>query len=472
MNYGLDEDDDLNRWVTQQATEASLQGLLEPDAGYGPPATFQPPAHAEMAPLNIDTGPDWSDALGAGTIGLAALADLGLNHGRGTGQILASGANFGAARAQQRLQQTQDALSYEEKRAQLEKSNRYNDYLYASMAQRGQNQGLSAALRAESNQTAAQNAATKAHGESRQTTNDDPTPFIAWAKEKGYDLEGLQSMSAARAALGPLMKEWDLAHADDRARATAEGRIGAELDNADALGDAAATKAAKVEQATEPGAIRKIEAGAIAKARADRSAAGEKSYANVDVVDPNVVSSLNTKQVNDMNDLSQTKVQFEKAMNDMAEIQSRNGMQVMPSGDKAAYDTAQAAAIGSLTKLFATGVLAEPEYKRMKERIPSSGISAGGVMGTVGDQISSTRDELSGVFDAALSQFGVRGKKQGQEQPPRLGGGVSQANGARPMSGGGPTGDMVKVTSPSGNSNYVTAEQAEKLKIIPGWKVP
>jgi hypothetical protein len=112
-----------NPWSDYEDEERALYGLAEPmDYGGGasmPMPQFEPPPHAEMAPLNIDTGPDWSDALGAGTTALAALADLTLNKGKGTGQILAAGGQFGQARADQRLRQTQDALGYEQKRAQF-----------------------------------------------------------------------------------------------------------------------------------------------------------------------------------------------------------------------------------------------------------------------------------------------------------------------------------------------------------------
>lgn len=132
--FGAD-DSDLDEWIRQQAESGALDDLASPSP-MQPMAAFQPPPHAEMAPLKLDTGPDWSDALGAGTTALAALADLGLNHGHGTGQILAAGGQFGQARAEQRLKGTQDALSYEQKRAELERQNNYNDYLYANLAKR------------------------------------------------------------------------------------------------------------------------------------------------------------------------------------------------------------------------------------------------------------------------------------------------------------------------------------------------
>src|SRR3990172_2219944 len=122
MNYSpYDDDEDLDAWITQQANDASLSGLLEPDSfGSQPMPMYQAPPRTEMAPLNYDTGPDWSDALGAGTTALAALADLGLNKGKGTGQILAAGGQFGQARAEQRLRGTQDAIGYEQQRARMQ----------------------------------------------------------------------------------------------------------------------------------------------------------------------------------------------------------------------------------------------------------------------------------------------------------------------------------------------------------------
>jgi hypothetical protein len=129
------DDGDLEDWIRQQAESGALDDLASPSP-MQPLAAYQAPPHAEMAPLKLDTGPDWSDALGAGTTALASLFDLGLNHGHGTGQILAAGGQFGQARAEQRLKGTQDALSYEQKRAELERQNNYNDYLYANLAKR------------------------------------------------------------------------------------------------------------------------------------------------------------------------------------------------------------------------------------------------------------------------------------------------------------------------------------------------
>jgi hypothetical protein len=55
-----------NPWSDYEDEERALYGLAEPmDYGGGasmPMPQFEPPPHAEMAPLNIDTGPDWSYA--------------------------------------------------------------------------------------------------------------------------------------------------------------------------------------------------------------------------------------------------------------------------------------------------------------------------------------------------------------------------------------------------------------------------
>lgn len=145
MGY-YDDDDDLDAWMQQQAQDASLSGLLEPEqqpmvqqfaSQPGSSIHLPPERSSSMADIKTDYGaPDWTDALGLGTTALAALADLGLNHGRGTGQILSAGGAFGQARGEQRLRQTQDMIGYEEKRAAADKSNRYQDYLFANLAQK------------------------------------------------------------------------------------------------------------------------------------------------------------------------------------------------------------------------------------------------------------------------------------------------------------------------------------------------
>lgn len=424
MTYSLLDPNDWEAWQRQQQDSEALGTLLPPDSGLGGPppmAAYQAPPHAEMAPLQLDTGPDWSDALGVGTTALATLADLGLNHGRGTGQILAAGGQFGQARAEQRLRGTQDALAYEEKRAQLDKSNKYNDYLYANMAQRGQNQSTLAQQRGQNIDLRARDVGVKEANSARAAENQDPTPFIAWAKDRGYDLSGLKTMSQARSAMGPLTKEWDLEHAGEKAQAARTGTIQADLNAAPDTTAVAAGRAAAVQTATQGGKLELVDETARAKAKAEQDVAGDKQIGNADIADQNVWKNVSTKGYNDANDIAMSRAVFKHAMDDMAAIRARSGTQVVPSGDKTAYDSAQSAASSSLSTLFKTGVISEPEYRRYVDRIPNSGMSVGSVWGAatnqdvVGDQISGTRDELLGIFDTGLKQYGLKAK--GTAQP-------------------------------------------------------
>lgn len=287
MNYGFDEDQDLDQWMQQQAQDASLSGLLEPEQqpmaaqfpGMPGGNVHMPPQGSSMPDIHVDNGPDWTDALGAGTTALAAIADLAGNHGRGTGQILSAGNAFGQARAEQRLRGTQDMIGYEEKRAATEKSNRYNDYLMQNMVQRGNNQQRVAVQRDTSNATAARNATTKETAEGRQgakvdrDTNADSEYadqfrnmlYDSGAVERGkYDGASYEQMKADQPTAGRM---WEFQHAGDKAKATASGRIEAEIENGDAIADLAGDKAANIEAKTRPGFVERAKEGA--KARED-----------------------------------------------------------------------------------------------------------------------------------------------------------------------------------------------------------
>lgn len=286
MTYSLLDPNDWEAWQRQQQDSEALGTLLPPDSGLGGPppmAAYQPPPHAEMAPLQLDTGPDWSDALGVGTTALASLADLALNHGRGTGQILAAGGQFGQARAEQRLRGTQDALAYEEKRAQLDKSNKYNDYLYANMAQRGQHQAVTTDQAGQRIDISRQNAGTKTTAEARQGAKVERDTnaqsdyadqfrnmlYDSGAVERGkYDGASYEQMKADQPAAGRM---WEFQHAGDKAQATRGGMIAADL------AAAPDTTAVAADRAGQEAAAREAVTGAggraqSAAARADEAA--------------------------------------------------------------------------------------------------------------------------------------------------------------------------------------------------------
>lgn len=454
--YSLLDDEDEDSWEARRREIAELGALLPPEGGdfagldvpIPPPyAAYQPPPPAQMAPLEVESGPDWTDALNVGLVGLGGLVDLAANKGRNFGAIAASGAHYGAERAGQRVAQEKDRLAYEERRAQLERQNAYNDLQNRQLQYRMQHDVEQGARADRRIGISAQNAATGERKAELSETKEDPSELIAWAAERGFDLSGLETMGQARAALGPLVKQWELETADDRAAAAERGRTTTEIAMSPVTTAVAANRARAIGEATEPVETRKIRAGAIAKADADRQVAGEKSIANADIGDPNVWSTVagTPKLLNDANETARARVVFKKAMDDMAAIQARAGVEVLPSADKAAYQTAQAGAIGSLTTLFQTGVINEQEYRRYIERIPEIGISPGAAMGgvtgqnVVGQQIAATRDELLGIFGAALSQYGLKppsGRGSGGGGVFRAGSGRAQAQGTQPMPGG------------------------------------
>jgi hypothetical protein len=517
--FGTD-DSDLEDWIRQQAESGALDDLASPSP-MQPLAAYQAPQHAEMAPLKLDTGPDWSDALGAGTTALAALADLGLNHGHGTGQILAAGGQFGQARAEQRLKGTQDALSYEQKRAELERQNNYNDYLYASLGHRADTAATNDAHKVTSEGLRGREVAVKEAGSGRadakveRDTNADSgyadefrnMLYDSGAVPRGkYDGASYEQMKADQPAAGRM---WEFQHAGDKAAAQTTGRIGAELDAEPDTTAAAARKAAAEQAATQGGKLELVDETARAKAKADQDIAGDKQIGNADVADPNVWKNVSTKGYNDANDIAMSRATFKKAMDDMATIRARAGTQVVPSGDKTAYDSAQSAASSSLSTLFKTGVISEPEYRRYVDRIPNSGMSMGSVWGAatgqdvVGDQIAGTRDELLGIFDTGLRQYGLKPKGAGKPSaaadslpPDRITGpvtdsfdvpgnlGVTGRPGVRntpdfpggmrragPGATPGPAGnaDGVMMQSPSGNAGPVPPDKVSAA-IAAGWK--
>jgi hypothetical protein len=415
--FGTD-DSDLEDWIRQQAESGALDDLASPSP-MQPLAAYQAPQHAEMAPLKLDTGPDWSDALGAGTTALAALADLGLNHGHGTGQILAAGGQFGQARAEQRLKGTQDALSYEEKRAQLDKSNRYNDYLYASMAQRGQLGQERLGQAGERIAVSKQNADTKTDANARANRQAESDQFIDYAKTKGYDLEGLRgsTMTQVRSAMGPLVKQWELEHADEKAAATAEGRIGAELGNSEALGDAAASKAGKVAAAQLPYKTEGAEQGAAARVlgtqRGETEAGSNTVVPGLVAVDPQAAAQSLGNPVTErkLRDDGGAFATARSALKKMGDLRRAYGTE-LPGNAKTQFDMAQTTVNAALSALGATKSLSDSERHYYMDMIPglalgwSDAVRPGGI-DIKQQQLDGALTEFTEMANGKLRAYGV-----------------------------------------------------------------
>lgn len=504
---------DVDELERRRREIAELEALSSPySAGFAPPM----PAieRAELPPLQLDRGPDWTDALGVGLTAIGGIADVALNKGRGLGQIISAGGAYGAARAQGREQEMKQALDYEVKRGELSRQNAYQDYLLANMQQRGNQYAASNAHRERSADQRDQDLSIKKSREDRTQQNyeQENTPGSArqvaladWMVQQGFardgELDGLTE-EQIRAENSRIAQKFDLEHAPEKAAAVAEATEGSRIRVAEAMG----------------------RAGAQARHDVERESAANKRIGNAEIADPEIWGSQaqNSKAFNDANSIAQSRAVFKQAMDDMAQLQGTEGMQILPSGRKASYDTAQAAAIGSLTTLFQTGVINEQEYKRYRERIPASGLSAAGVVGKVtgenivGDQIAGTRDELLKIFEKGLSQYGLRAPREGSADPgtgqqmPDASGMVGLPPGGFELSGGlgvtarpgvrntpdfeggaaggrsadyqGPTkpppkqraapssSGGIRVKAPGGGTGVVTPEQWEKLKSQPGWE--
>lgn len=382
--YGLDE------WIRQQAESAPLDALAAPDSGLSAPppmAAFQPPPHADMAPLQLNTGPDWSDALGVGTTALASLADLALNHGRGTGQILAAGGQFGQARAEQRLRGTQDALAYEEKRAQLDKSNRYNDYLFANMAQRGQNQQTIAQQRGQNIDLRARDVGVKEANSGRadakvtrdtNAASDYAQQFRDWATERGLAQPGdLDKMSyeQMKSANPALLKAWEFDHTGDKAQAARTGTIAADLAAAPDTTAVAADRAGKVAAAEAPYKVSVAEGSAAARERGQQTGK-EQASAGLSIpglieTDPQAAtrSKSDPTTLRKIQDSGGALAAARSALQDMAALRKQYGTE-LPGEAKTRFDMAQVSINGALTELGRTGVLSDKERAYYMSMIP------------------------------------------------------------------------------------------------------
>lgn len=446
MGYGLLDDEDWDAWHRQQQNAEALGSLVPPDdfgGGYSPS-----PAAAQMPPVQLP-GPDWTDALGVGTSALASLADLALNHGRNTGAILSAAGNYGAQRQDQRLKQSQDILSYETKRGELARQQqsdaqrqRYNDYLFANLA-RSTRQGDERIEQADkrigiSEQNAGVSKAREERAGRAEERNTNPesdyaSRFAQMLYDTGiaepgkYDGASFEQMKAAQPAEA---KMFEYLHAREKARETAKGRVTGELDMAPETRAAAAAETAATTQsridtelanapATRQAAADKAVAEQEAKRASERADSAGHRIANADIVDPEVVSRLNEKQLNDANDIARARVQFKTAVSDMEKAAARSGgFKVIPGKDKVSWQTAQAAAAAALTHLYETGTLQQFEFERYKAMLPGPDLTAGAAMGKTQESIRAARDVIMSVFDKGLSQYGYAPPKDTRMQRP------------------------------------------------------
>jgi hypothetical protein len=500
------DDSDLDEWIRQQAEASALDDLASPQPMA---AMYQPPPHTEMAPLNFDTGPDWSDALGAGTTALAALADLGLNHGRGTGQILAAGGQFGQARAEQRLRGTQDALNYEQKRADLERSNRYTDLQYANLAARMQRQqGGGGAItpyqqsQLDAKKTTADRleqerqdrlAAAKAADEDRDAAREDRgQQFQLSLEDRKAAREAAEAERADRAADRQQTQA-------DRAQERADKEYQAESNTFRAKTEKTRPQVERMRQIDDilnkpqyaddipgvgagsyipgwvPDALRGGEENAndartMQMARADMTdfVARVRSGAVVPPPEYTKIASFVTAGEH------ATDEQFKTAYAAYHKMLSEEIRQQSSGREKAARDV-----LGPDTANYMLG----PEYAPPPAAAADDGpLPPDRISGPVAGPPNLGVAAPPGVrntpdFPGGRQRSGFGGSAAPQSPrvgapPVRLGGGVSQANGAKPMPGGSvnmPGDDGVMMQSPSGNTGMVPPDKVAAA-LLAHWK--
>lgn len=465
--------DELSDWERQRQEAEQLAALLPDEAPYAPPMQLRQPV--EMAPASFDAEPDWTDALGAGTTALAGLADLALNEGKGFGQIISAGGAYGAARGEQRVRQQQAALDYEAKRAALAQKNRYDDYLYASMGQRGQNQATTHADRARSQDQRDRDLARKDTTEARQAEDQDPSEFIAWAADRGYNLHGLETMSQVRSAMGPLAKEWDLEHAGAKAGATATGRINAENALAGETGEAEATKyaaqtPAAVDRAKQIGEGKEEVSGSIARAEeTQRQGRFNKFRDETEKSRPQVGIAAN---------LDKTLAKYPSDKPGVGVWDSYKSGKLASDDDLAVRG-----AVTNMTDLVArvrSGAAIPPKEFENISRFVDGGegaseqqfrVAYNAYKRTLQDEMKQQSRGREGEAREVLGEYGdwALGPKPAAAAL-RLGGGTAQASGAKPMGGGMVNGDAprMRTVHPPGNlpaeHEMLTEQQAEILR--------
>jgi len=490
MTYSLFDDEDLNAFERERQEMAMLENAyLAPPSGIAPLPSSPPPQLAEpMAPLRDDgTAPDWATAVSIGASGLGAIADLALNKGRNTGAILAAGAAGADRSADIRLRSRQEAMQYEKERArqgleqqQLAERAKYNQYLDRSLGARVDKEH---ALNEDRD-------ASRGIREQGQ----DPSAFIAWAKTKGYDLGGLKTMAQVRSAMGPLVKEWELEHADDKAGATARGRITAENALAEQTGRA---KATEFEQQT-PAAVARAEQTAQATMDEKATLAGEQAGAR----EAATGAGESRREQRSQSKMNKFRDETEKTRPLVTIGKNLDSVMAKYPGDQPGVgmwdsfksgklsnedDLAVRNAVSNMTDLVARvrsgAAIPPPEFEKI------AGFVAGGT--------GATEQQFKIAWAATKRWLQTEMKQQsaGRENEARsvLGGDADWALGPAPAPGGagpirlGPTGGgapgavnmpaaggggMVPVVSPSGQRGMVTPEQAQQLRGKPGWQVP
>lgn len=245
------------------------------------------------------------------------------------------------------------------------------------------------------------------------------------------ELDKLMSVYGKRVDLENMPEKNKLAAqgAGMSAAASERGRTGVEI----ALKPQVTQSEIEAEAAKRPGkaetagavSAASTTASTAAKAEAEKTAGGQRAMANVEVVDDDVYRGLDATQFRAANALAGARATFDQAMSRMATIRKRQGSQTLDSKDKSAYDTAHGVAIAQLSHLYNTGVINEAEFARMKARIPGSEPGKADVQGAVQgkdvvfEQITGAHDEVSGAFDAGLSQYGVKGRAYNAGAPDR-----------------------------------------------------
>jgi len=504
--YDSDEREKRRREDEMLSTLASAPAPMQIDSARKPAAIAQPqpgPSAAVRAPSpeappevfqarpneTTESGFDFGDAItNYGLPALAGLLDLATNKGRGLGTILQSGALQANQRAISRRELAADKLEFLSKEADRKQRNAYYDYLNRSLGQRAENQVGTAqrqerGLKLREDQFKLENdpggERATAYKDYLYSTGQAPRGSLndlsyAQLRQQNrqladqWELSRTPQIAAAEAqkagARANATNASELRFAAPTAAASAQGRVGVEMAAAPQL---ASIKAQAERQAAEETGASKVIPGTVVR--------NEEAYAQ-NAGDPTTLRRM-------QDDASGLQTAFD-ALRTMRALRAKHGTELY--GDaKTQYDMAQAAFNTGMTKAGSTGTLTDSERRYYTEMVPTMGVSGLDALRVIPGQ----GDPKLQALDGAIQQFGSMANSKlyayglglpsgaESEDPP------APARPARPKprpsakpaaeSGAAaqPTGDVVTVTAPNGESRQMPREQAERVRGKPGWRI-
>lgn len=406
-----------------------------------------------------EEGIDVGDAITNFAIpGVAALVDAFTNKGRSIGAITQAAATQANQRAISRKETARDQLDYLVKEGELKERGKYNDYLNRSLMDRSER-----GSRGLDNASDREKRLREADSRVNDPNSDAAKAFRAYAVKNGAPEEDLVALglSGMKMALPNISKQWELqrapqenAVAADRAGQTAaageRARTAVELQTAPEVNANAAAKAGLVSEATEGSRVRVAQGSAAARKVGER--AGEEQVGTGTEIPGFIVRNPRAAAQNLGDDTTKRKVQditsgsktAYDALREMRAIREEFGTELVGNA-KSRYDMAGAAFNTGMTQIGSTGTLTDGERKYYSEMVPGLGAGWTDALRVGGkdiklEQLNGALSQFGKMADSKLSTYGGsldRGDLSARKLGPNGGaGGVSQANGNAPMSGG------------------------------------